>query len=97
VSSRRVSHAKRRWPTRSIRSKRGGERLGAYLARTAQTSVDTASGSPVGAAAKIAEQAQRNHLTILHGGEVAAWEHKVNAANARVRGSNALHAAVIGA
>jgi len=75
----------------------GRERLGAYLTRTAQTSVDTTSGSPVDAAAKIAEQAQRNHLTTLHGGEVAAWEHKIDAANARVRGNNALRGAVIGA
>lgn len=75
----------------------GREWLGAYLARTAQTSVDTASGSPVDAAAKIAEQAQRNHLTTLHGGEVAAWEHKVDAANARLRGNNALRGAIIGA
>jgi hypothetical protein len=75
----------------------GRERLGAYLARAAQAGVDTASGSPVDAAAKIAERAQRNHLTALHGGEVAAWEHKIDAANARVRGANILRGAVIGA
>jgi hypothetical protein len=75
----------------------GREVLGAYLARAAQSNVDLARGSPVDAAAKIAERAQRNHLTALHGGEVAAWHHKVDAAAARARGRAALQGAVFGA
>ena len=75
----------------------GRERLGQYIARTAQSNVDLARGSPVDAAAKIAERAQREHLTVLHGGDVEAWAHNVNAANARARGRAALQGAVIGA
>lgn len=75
----------------------GRERIGQYLARTGQTNVDLSRGSPVDAAAKIAERAQRDHLTTLHGGEVAAWEHKVDAANARARGRAALQGAIVGA
>ena len=72
----------------------GRERLGQYLARTAQSNVDLARGSPVEAAAKIAERAQRDHLTTLHGGKVAVWGH---AANARARGRAALQGAFIDA
>jgi len=75
----------------------GRERIGRYLARTGQTSVDLSRGSPVDAAAKIAERAHRDHLMALHGGEVSAWEHKIDAANARTRGRNALHGAIVGA
>jgi hypothetical protein len=75
----------------------GREHLGAYLARAAQSNVDLARGSPVDAAAKIGEQAQRNHLTALHGGEVAAWHHRVEAAHTRARGRGALQGALIGA
>lgn len=75
----------------------GGQRLGRYLARTGQTQVDLSRGSPVNAAAKIAERAQRDHLTALHSGEVSAWEHKIDAATARTRGRNALRGATIGA
>jgi hypothetical protein len=75
----------------------GRERIGRYLARTGQTNVDLSRGSPVDAAAKIAERAQRDHLVTLHGGEVSAWEHKIDAANARTRGRNALRGAMIGA
>lgn len=75
----------------------GRERIGQYLARTGQSQVDLSRGSPVEAAAKIAERAQRDHLTTLHGGEVRAWGHKVDAANARTRGRNALQGAIIGA
>jgi hypothetical protein len=64
----------------------GRERIGQYLARTGQSNVDLSRGSPIDAAAKIAERAQRDHLTTLHGGEVSAWAHKVDAANARARG-----------
>jgi len=75
----------------------GRERIGQYLAQTGQSNVDLSRGSPVDAAAKIAERAQRDHLTALHGGEVSAWEHKVSAANARARGRTALSGALIGA
>lgn len=75
----------------------GREHLGQYLARTGQTQVDLSRGSPVDAAAKLTERAQRDHLTALHGGEVAAWSHKVDAANARVRGRAALQGAFVGA
>jgi hypothetical protein len=54
-------------------------------------------GSPVGVAAKIAERAQRDHLTTLHGGEVQAWHSNIAAANARARGRNALQGALFGA
>lgn len=75
----------------------GRERIGQYLALTGQSNVDLSRGSPVDAAAKIAERAQRDHLTTLHGGEVSAWAHKVDAANARARGRAALQGAVVGA
>ena len=75
----------------------GRERIGQYLARAGQSNVDLARGSPVDAAASIAARAQREHLTTLHGGDVAAWSHKVDAANARARGRAALQGAVIGA
>jgi len=75
----------------------GREVLGAYLARAAQSNVDLARGSPVDAAAKIAERAHRNHLTALHGGEVSAWHHRVDAANARARGRLALQGAFVDA
>jgi hypothetical protein len=75
----------------------GRERLGQHLARAAQGNVDLAQGSPVDVAAKIAERAQRDHLTALHGGEVAAWQHKIDAANARARGRSALQGAIVGA
>jgi hypothetical protein len=75
----------------------GREHLGAYLARTAQSNVDLARGSPVDVAAKIAERTQRDHLTALHGGDVAAWHHKADAAAARARGRNALQGAVFDA
>jgi len=75
----------------------GRERIGQYLARTGQSNVDLSRGSPVDAVAKIAERAQRDHLTTLHGGEVSAWAHKVDASNARARGRAALQGAAIGA
>lgn len=75
----------------------GRERIGRYLAQAGQSNVDLSRGSPVDAAAKIAERAQRDHLTTLHGGEVSAWGHKFDAANARARGRSALHGAIIGA
>lgn len=75
----------------------GRERIGRYLAQTGQSNVDLSRGSPVDAAAKIAERAQRDHLTALHGGEVAAWEHKLDAASARARGRSALRGATFGA
>lgn len=75
----------------------GRERIGQYLARAGQSNVDLARGSPVDAAASIAVRAQRDHLTTLHGGEVNAWGHKVDAANARARGRAALQGAVISA
>lgn len=75
----------------------GRERLGQYLARTGQSNVDLARGSPVDAAAKVAERAQHDHLTTLHGGEVTAWHHKVAATNARAQGRAALQGALVGA
>ena len=75
----------------------GRERIGQYLAQTGQSNVDLSRGSPVDAAAKIAERAQRDHLTALHGGEVAAWGHKVDAVAARARGRSALQGAILGA
>ncbi|MBL8781846.1 MAG: hypothetical protein JNL06_13000 [Alphaproteobacteria bacterium] len=75
----------------------GRERIGQYLAQTGQSNVDLSRGSPVEAAAKIAERAQRDHLTALHGGEVAAWGHKVDAVAARARGRSALQGAILGA
>lgn len=75
----------------------GRERIGQHLARTAQGNVDPAQGSPVDVAAKIAERAQRDHLTTLHGGEVQAWHSNIAAANARARGRSALQGALFGA
>jgi len=75
----------------------GRERIGQYLTQTGQSNVDLSRGSTVDAAAKIAERAQRDHLAALHGGEVSAWGHKVDAANARTRGRDALQGAIIGA
>lgn len=75
----------------------GRERLGQHLARTAQGNADLAQGSPVDVAAKIAERAQRDHLTTLHGGEVQAWHSNIAAANARARGRAALQGALLGA
>lgn len=75
----------------------GRERVGQYLARTGVSNVDLARGSPVDLAADIATQAQREHLTTLHGGEVAASGHKIDATNARARGKAALQGALIGA
>jgi len=75
----------------------GRLRIGQYLAQTGQSNVDLSRGSPVDAAAKIAERAQRDHLTTLHGGEIAAWGHKVDAVNARARGRSALQGAILGA
>jgi hypothetical protein len=75
----------------------GRERIGQYLARTGASNVDLARGSPVDVAADVATRAQREHLTTLHGGEVAALGYKVEAANARARGKAALQGAIIGA
>ncbi len=75
----------------------GRERLGQHLARIAQGNADLSQGSPVDVAAKIAERAQRDHLTTLHGGEVQAWHSNIAAANARARGRNALQGALFGA
>ena len=75
----------------------GRERLGQHLARIAQGNADTAQGSPVDVAAKIAERAERDHLTTLHGGEVEAWQSNIAAANARARGRAALNGALFGA
>jgi hypothetical protein len=51
----------------------------------------------VDVAAKIAERAQRDHLTTLHGGEVQAWSSNIAAANARARGRAALNGALFSA
>lgn len=75
----------------------GRERIGRYLARAGQGNVDLAQGSPVDAAAKIAERAQRDHLSTLHGGEVQAWESNIAASNARARGRAALQSTLLGA
>jgi hypothetical protein len=75
----------------------GRERLGQHLARTARGNADPGQGSPVDVAAKIAERAQRDHLTTLHGGEVQAWASNIAAANARARGRAALNGALFGA
>ena len=75
----------------------GRDRLGQHLARTGASNVDPSRGSPVDVAADIATRAQREHLTALHGGDVAAWGHKIDAANARARGKAALQGAFIGA
>jgi hypothetical protein len=75
----------------------GRERLGKHLARAAQSNVDPSQGSPVDVAAKIAERAERDHLTTLHGGEVQAWHQNIAAANARARGRAALNGALFGA
>lgn len=75
----------------------GRNRLGQFLARTGASNVDPSRGSPVDVAADIASRAQRDHLTTLHGGEVEAWGHKIDAANARARGKSALQGALIGA
>lgn len=64
----------------------GRIRIGRHLARSGQAGVDLARGSPVDVVAAIAADAQRAHLTALHGGDVAAWEHGVAAAGARTRG-----------
>jgi hypothetical protein len=72
----------------------GRLRIGRYLARSGQTGVDLARGSPVDVVAAIAADAHRGHLTALHGGDVAAWEHGVAAAGARTRGRNAMRSAV---
>ena len=75
----------------------GRDRLGQLLARTGASNVDPSRGSPVDVAADIASRAQREHLIALHGGEVAAWGHKIDAVNARARGKAALQGALIGA
>ena len=75
----------------------GRERLGQHLARTAKGNADPAQGSPVDVAAKIAERAERDHLTTLHGGEVQAWAQNIAAANARARGRVALQGSLLGA
>jgi len=75
----------------------GREHVDRHLVQSGQSNVDLSRGSPMDAAAKIAERAQREHLTALHGGEVSAWEHKIDAANARTRGRNALHGAILDA
>lgn len=96
ANNKRVSRDKRRGRMRSGRSKRGASAW-APIWPAAQSNVDLARGSPVEAAAKIAERAHRDHLTALHGGEVSAWHHKAEAVNARVRGRAALQGAIIGA
>lgn len=75
----------------------GRERIGQLLARTGRGNADLSQGSAVDVAAKIAERAQRDHLTTLHGGEVQAWESNIVASNARARGRAALQGAVLGA
>ena len=72
----------------------GRARIGRHLAQSGQAGVDLARGSPADVAAAIASDAQRAHLTTLHGGDVAAWEHGVSAASARARARNAMRSAV---
>lgn len=75
----------------------GRERIGRFLARAGQGNADLAQGSPVDVAAKIAERAQRDHLSTLHGGEVQAWESNIASSNARARGRVALQSTLRGA
>lgn len=76
---------------------RGREQLGRFVARSAQSNVDLARGSPVDAAAAIAARAHHAHLTALHGGDVAAWENDIAAENARARARAARQGAWLGA
>lgn len=73
----------------------GRDRLGAYIARTAQGNADLSQGSPLDMGSRITEEAYRKHLGTLRDGEVSAWEHKTDASNARARGRSALNGAIL--